>query len=295
MQRRDFMLSAAAGATASFLARNANAAENRNGEFKICAFVKFIQSLSFDRLAETIKQLGFDGIEATVRNGGQVLPERVEDDLPKLVEALRKHDLEISVMASNVNRADHPLTEKVLRTAASLGVRKYRMHYFRYDLSKPVAKQLDELRPVVKELAALNRELGISAVYQNHSGAQNVGASVWDLHWLLRGIPIAEIGNAFDIRHATVEGGLAWPVSFNLMQAHLGAVYVKDFQWKGRRPENVPLGEGQVDPAFFSLLKKSKFRGPISLHVEYLGKEGVAENVNALNKDLATLRKYLST
>jgi len=29
------------------------------------------------------------------------------------------------------------------------------------------------------------------------------------------------------------------------------------------------------------------------LHVEYLGKEGVTENVNALNKDLATLRKYL--
>lgn len=294
MQRRDFMLSVAAGAASSVLAQNAKAAERRNGEFRICAFVKFIQSLSFDRLAETIKQLGFDGIEATVRNGGQVLPERVEDDLPKLAEALSKHELEISVMATNVNHADHPLTEKVLRTAASLGVRRYRMDYYRYDLSKPVAKQLDELRPVVKELAALNRELGITAVYQNHSGAQNVGASVWDLHWLLRDIPVAEIGNAFDIRHATVEGGLAWPVSFNLMQPHLGAVYVKDFQWKGRRPENVPLGEGQVDPAFFGLLKKSKFRGPISLHVEYLGKEGVTENVNALNKDLARLRKYLS-
>lgn len=293
MKRRDFMLSVAAGTASSLLARHSSAAEKGNGDFKICAFVKFLQSLSFDRLAETIKQLGFDGIEATVRDRGQVLPERVEDDLPKLVEALSKHDLEISVMASSVNRADHPLTEKVLRMAASLGVRNYRMKYYRYDLAKPVTKQLDELRPVVKELAALNRELGISAVYQNHSGARNVGASVWDLHWLLRDIPAKEIGNAFDVRHATVEGGLAWPVSFNLMQPHLGAVYVKDFRWQGRRPENVPLGEGQVDPAFFGLLKKSNFRGPISLHVEYLGQAGVAENVNALNRDLATLRKYL--
>lgn len=293
MQRRDFVLFVAASAASSILASDTGAAESGNGDFKICAFVKFLQSLSFDRLAETIKQLGFDGIEATVRDGGQVLPERVEDDLPKLAEALNKHDLEISVMASSVNRADHPLTEKVLRTAASLGVRKYRMNYYRYDLAKPVTKQLGELRPVVKELAALNREIGISAVYQNHSGARNVGASVWDLYWLLRDIPAKEIGNAFDIRHATVEGGLAWPVSFNLMQPHLGAVYVKDFRWHGRRPENVPLGEGQVDPAFFGLVRKSKFRGPISLHVEYLGKAGVVENVNALNKDLATLRKYL--
>jgi sugar phosphate isomerase/epimerase len=147
--------------------------------------VKFLQELPAEKLAATIAQLGFDGIEATVRNQGQVLPERVEDDLPPLVEALRKHNLEVTVMTSNVDRADNPVHEKVLRTASGLGVKRYRMGYFKYDLSKPVLPQLNQFKPILKDLAALNRELGMQAVYQNHAGTNYVGAGLWDLRRLL--------------------------------------------------------------------------------------------------------------
>lgn len=297
LDRRRFLASSAALAAAGCLPwteSEAFAAEQEPPGNSFCAFVKFVQSLSYSELADRIVDIGFDGIEATIRRGGQIPPERVEDELPKLVEELAIRKLEISVMASDVNRADDPLMVKTLRTAAKLGVKRYRMGGYRYDLSRPVGKQLDELKPVVKDLAALNRELGITAVYQNHSGATNVGAPVWDLHELLRDIPATEVGVAFDIRHATVEGGLAWPLHFNRMQPHLGAVYVKDFVWKGRRPENVPLGEGQVDPAFFKRLKQSKFTGPISVHVEYLRNEGVEVNLAALKRDLVTLKGLLA-
>ena len=60
---------------------------------KICAFVKFVQTLSYDELAERIAELGFDGIEATIRTKGQIEPERAADELPALVEALRKAGL----------------------------------------------------------------------------------------------------------------------------------------------------------------------------------------------------------
>lgn len=292
--RRTFLASGVAVAGAMLSAgRILNASEEKQGN-KICAFIKFLQSLSYEQLAETIAELGFDGIEATVRDRGQVLPERVEEDLPKLVEALKKHNLEINVMASSVNNVDQPHTEKVLRTAAALGVKRYRMTYYRYDLKRPVTEQLAEFRPMARDLAAMNRELGISAVYQNHAGARNVGATLWDLHSLIKDVPVEEIGVAFDIRHATVEAGLSWPVLFNLARPHLGAVYVKDFRWNGRKPENAPLGQGQVDPKFISILKQSQFRGPISLHVEYLQREGVEPNVVALKDDLATLRSWLA-
>ena len=260
----------------------------------ICASIKFLQSLSYEQLAETIAELGFNGIEATVRDRGHVLPERVEEDLPKLVEALRKHNLEITVMASSVDSVDQPYTEKVLRTAASLGVKRYRMSYYRYDLNRPVIEQLDEFRPVVKELVALNRELGISAVYQNHAGAKYVGASLWDLYRLIKDHPVEEIGVAFDIRHATASAGVSWPVVFNLMRPHLGTVYVKDFRWNERKMENVPLGEGIVDNQFFTVLKRSQYDGPISLHVEYLQQAGLEPNVAGLKNDLATLRARLA-
>jgi sugar phosphate isomerase/epimerase len=294
LSRRGFVLSAASSFAALSATGAAWADESQpKASNKLCAFVKFLQSLSFPDLADTIAELGFDGIEATVRPGGQIPPERAEQELPKLVEALKQRGLEITIMTTAVNNADDKLSQKVLKTAAGLGVKKYRMGYYRYDLSQPIAAQLKNLRPKFRDLAALNRELGIAAVYQNHSGARNVGAPVWDLHELLVDIPPSEIGVAFDIRHATVEGGLAWPLHFQRMRPHLGAIYIKDFQWQGRRPENVPLGEGQVDPAFFKQLAAAEFTGPISLHVEYLPKAGVEKNIAALRRDLATLRKLL--
>lgn len=290
--RRHFLagsLAAAAVCTTGRLQAQPPTARN-----PICAFTKFLQSLSYEQLAQTIAELGFDGVEATVRQRGHVLPERIAEDLPKLVEALQKCGLEITVMTSDVSRVDQPLTEKVLRTAASLGVKRYRMAYYTYDLNKPVRPQLDELRPAVRELAALNRELGIQGLYQNHAGARYVGATVWDITELLREVPPAEIGMAFDIRHATVEAGSAWPVLQNVAEPHLGALFVKDFRWQERRVEDVPLGQGQVDKRFLERVKKSRFAGPISVHVEYLEQAGVEANTQALGRDLGTLRQWLA-
>jgi sugar phosphate isomerase/epimerase len=290
---RRTLLAGATGAAALAITPMARAAESAPTN-KLCAFVKFVQSLSYDELAERIAEMGFNGIEATIRDKGQILPEQVPDELPKLVEALKKHGLEINVMASNINSVEQLHTESVLRTAASLGIKQYRMKYYRYNLKRSVAEQLVELRPVVKDLAAMNRELGIAAVYQNHSGSYAVGATIWDLHELFQGYSTDEIGIAFDIRHATVEAGLSWPVLFNVATPHLGAVYVKDFVWDGKKPRNVPLGTGRIDRRFFTQLRQANFAGPISLHVEYLPKARVAENLIAIKKDVATLKNWLA-
>ena len=291
LSRRTF-LAGAAGAVALTTTRTMKA-ENSASTNNICAFVKFVQTLSYDELAERIAEMGFDGIEATIRDKGQILPEQVPDELPKLVEALNKHDLKIDVMASSVNSVEQPLTESVLRTAASLGIKRYRMQYYRYDAKRPVTEQLRELGPTVKDLAAMNRELGISGVYQNHAGAYAVGATIWDLHELFREYPTSEFGIAFDIRHATAEAGLSWPVLFNVAAPQLGAVYVKDFVWSDKKPQNVPLGTGRVNKSFFTQMRQAKFDGPISLHVEYLPNAGVAENLAALKSDLETLKSWL--
>ncbi len=296
LPRRTFLKGAAlTGLALPVACAGLQSTEPTKSDRKICAFIKFIQDLPYKQLAETVAELGFDGIEATVREGGHVLPERVEEDLPKLVEALKAVGVEITVMASSVNSLAQPHTRKVLKTAAALGVKRYRLAYYRYDNKKPILDQLDSLKPVLKDLTQFHRELGLQGVYQNHAGASSVGAPIWDLQRLMANYPVKDLAIAFDIRHATVEGGLSWPLQFQLSQPHLGAVYVKDFTWdKNRKPVNVPLGTGHVDPRFFSLLKKSPFTGPISLHVEYLPKAGVAANITALKNDLAALRRLLA-
>ena len=277
--------------TSTTLAAPATAIKRR----PICAFIKFIQSMPYDQLAETVAELGFDGIEATVRDGGHVLPERVEEDLPKLVEALKAVGLEITIMASSVNSLAQPHTRRVLTTASRLGVKRYRLAYYRYQPKIPVIRQLDALGPVLKDLTVFHKELGMQGLYQNHAGAQSVGAPIWDLQRLMQGYAPSDLAIAFDIRHATVEGGLAWPLHFRLATPHLGAVYIKDFVWSpDRKPRNVPLGKGNVDPRFFALLRSHPFAGPISLHVEYLPKAGLDPNIKALKNDLATLRQLLA-
>ena len=154
-------------------------------------------------------------------------------------------------MATDVLNPSQPLTEKVLRTAKDLGIGSYRMGFYRYDLKKPILPQLEEIRPGLAELADFNEELGMTAFYQNHSDAKYVGATIWDMHLLLKDIPKRLIGLAFDIRHATIEAGLSWPVLYDVAKPHIGALFVKDFQWDGRKAKHVPLGTRSRQPKVF--------------------------------------------
>ena len=296
--RRDFLkqTTAAALALAALPVASSPAAlaDNKKLPWKFCAFEKPLLFLNYDETAEIFAELGFDGIEAAVRPGGHVLPERVEEDLPKFVEALKKRGLEITVLTSGINSASQPHTEKVLRTAAKLGIQRYRMDWWSYDLKRPIQAQLDALRPQLKDLAVLNRALGVTGLYQNHAGANHVGAVVWDIFSLIREHDPKDLALAFDIRHATVEAGLSWPLLFQLVKSHLGVAYFKDFVWEQDKVKNVPLGEGRVDKKYAALLKESGFAGPISLHVEY--GEGKDKKVfaDAFRKDLATLRAWMA-
>jgi sugar phosphate isomerase/epimerase len=294
--RRRFLATAGGGLAAASLVTRAAAAPDSSTKNSICVFTKPFNSLTYDELADRIAELGFDGVEAPIRKGGHIEPEAVPEELPKFVEALQKRNLELTVMTSNINDPNDPLTENVLKTASELGVRRYRMQYFKYDFNKPILKQLDEWRPQFRDLAAMNKQFGVTAVYQNHAGRNYLGAALWDLRRILDGIAVNEIGVAYDIRHATVEAGMSWPVTYHMIRPHIETVYVKDFVWDGAKPKNVPLGEGRISADFFQMLKKSDFNGPVSLHEEYLDHrkpELVPTHLAAIKKDFATLKKLL--
>lgn len=260
----------------------------------ICVFTKPFNEWSFDELAEQIATLGVDGIEAPIRPRGHIEPERVAEELPKLVEALAKRNLKITIMTTAITRPDDPHAEATLRTAAGLGIRHYRTGYYRYDLKKPIVPQVQEFTAHMRDLAALNGQLGITGCYQNHAGPRYFGASIWDLSWALSEINSPHMAVAYDIRHATVEGGLSWPIDFNLIRPRIGVVYFKDHTWDGRAVKNVPLGEGQVDPAFASMLLNTGYTGPISVHQEYLAESvPMPEHLEAIRRDVATLRKWM--
>jgi len=302
ISRRRFMKEAVVAGTVVPLMNSAAANQNQDKKpFQICIFSKHLQWLDYNGMAQTTAELGFDGIDLTVRRGGHVLPERVEDDLPKAVEAIKSAGIKPLMMATDINDPDDPKTEKILRTASALGIRYYRLGKYRYNDNKSITSTLNEAKPKIRDLAAMNKHYNIHGDYQNHAGSGYVGAPVWDLWELIKDLDPAYVGCQFDIRHATVEGGQAWPLHLKIISPWIKTLAVKDFIWEKQNSSwqavNCPLGEGAVDFVhYFQLLKTLSISGPVSVHYEYdLGgaNHGAAKLTMEKEKVLTAIRRDL--
>lgn len=243
---------------------------------KICIFSKHLQWLGIGDAAVLAAEAGFDGIDITVRDGGHVEPEQVSDELPKAVQAVRKAGLEVPMITAGIEDVHSPHAEEILRTANALGIRHYRWGGFRLDARKSIPRQIEEDKPRVRDLAALNKQYGVCAMYHTHSGAGMLGASIWDLYLLLKDFDPAAVSVNFDIGHATVEGGLGgWINSASLTAPMMRGVALKDFYWEKNakgvwEPRWCPIGQGMVHfEPFFESLRDRHFSGPIQLHFEY--------------------------
>ena len=281
--------------------------ERRAEEPVIAVFSKHLQWLPFADVGPVIAESGFRAVDLTVRPGGHVLPERVEEDLPRAVETLRKSGLTVPLITTAITDAGDPLTRRVLTTAKKLGVSHYRMGYWTFPPNTDPLKALREMKPRAAALAALNREIGIRGGYQNHVGTR-VGGSVWDLGVLLEGIEPDGLGVQYDIRHAVAEGGESWPIALRLIAPHIDTVALKDFIWAKRadgrwEPRSVPLGEGMV--SFDAYLRPLLARGPLppaTMHFEYPPLEmnggGDAtrrrQTVDGMRRDLTRFRQLLA-
>ncbi|WP_372949253.1 sugar phosphate isomerase/epimerase family protein [Mariniphaga sp.] len=274
--RRNFIKKSAAGAAALGMAGPVLAGEMLNPETKrpIHVFTKCLQFLSYEEIAEVLAKHGFAGADLTVRPGGQVLPENVERDLPKVLKALRNAGVDSFMVTTSLNNPDDAFTRPILKTMADLGIRYYRTGYLDYDHSKSIPENLEKHKITFEKLEKLNREYGVTGNYQNHSG-RRVGGPVWDLYELLKDRNPEFIGVQYDIRHATVEGGVSWPLGLRLLAPWIRTTDIKDFIWekneKGEwKIKNVPLGEGMVDfKTYFELYKNLEIEGPVSIHYEY--------------------------
>jgi L-ribulose-5-phosphate 3-epimerase len=298
--RRDFLKSASSFAAASAF-QDASQPKSFTGD--ICFFSKHLPKLDATRLAETVKKLGFGGVDLTVRPGGHVLPERSAEDLPKAVAAIRAAGLNVPMITTGLTSASDPAARAILSTAARLSIPYFKPGYYRYSF-KDVRRELDMAMKDFRTLADLSRQYGIQVGFHNHEAY--VGASLWDVADTIDQLEPKWAGYYFDVRHAVCEGGSGgWKIAFNLIAPRVKMIAVKDFYWnktsRGWQQVNCPLGEGMVDwKAYFRLLRLANFQGPISLHLEYdiPGESPAAIEQNTIvsaQRDLAFLKSQLQT
>lgn len=287
------MAASALGLGGNLLAADAPA----KAKYPIIAFSKPFQQLNPVETAEFVAEVGWDGIECPVRPKGQIEPEKAADELPKFAEAMRKQKQDIYILTTAITSMKTPHTETVLRTASKLGIKRIRLGFWKYPKDKSPADYLKEVAPDLKDIADACKSLGLQAGFQNHSGRDYVGAPIWDVFNMIKDLDPKTIGMCFDIGHATIEGGLSWPIEAKLIEPYYTAVFVKDFYWKkdekGWKMTWCNLGDGMVNKSFFDTLKKSNYAGPISQHHEYeMGDR--KQMIAHMQKDLKVLKSWLA-
>jgi L-ribulose-5-phosphate 3-epimerase len=247
--------------------------EVTNKKYPIAFFTKPLDHFELPFMAETLAMAGIDGFDLAVRPKGRVEPNRVSDDLHKAIETGKSFGLNTEMMVSGITGHNDEHAEEVLKAAASVGIKHYRLGYYSYDFSKGIVESLAGIREKLESLVQLNRKIGIQAGYQNHAGTR-MGAPMWDVWESIKNLPKEYISCQFDIRHAVTEGSSSWILALHLLGKNIGSLAIKDFTWDvsgGRaRVVNVPLGEGIVDfDLFFITIKELNIIAPMTLHIEY--------------------------
>lgn len=260
--------SAARAATAASAARAAAGTGGRSYAF----FSKHLPDLNWTDLAAATIDMGFDGIDLTVRARGHVLPERVAEDLPRALDAIRAKGTSVSMITTELTSAQHPTASAIFAAAGKAGIKLAKVGYWKYAL-KDVREEVAAMGRDLAGLAQLAKQHGVTIGIHNHE--RNIGSALWEIAPHVDKLDAQAIGYYFDPRHALIEGGgVGWKAATLLALPRMKMISVKDAFWektsKGWAIRNCPMGEGMVDwPWFASTIANSPFAGPISVHIEY--------------------------
>jgi len=306
--RRKFLKNVSASALAAPFVSSAISTctpQQIDDQLEVHLFSKHLQFLSIKDAAQMAKEMGFSGLDLTVRPKGHILPENVKSELPKAIADIKSAGSTCKMMTTAISDVAHPLDIDVIKTASREGIQFYRCDWFKYREDMSLEASLDYYQEKVRELGEVNKAHYIIGCYQNHSGIK-VGASVWEVKRILETVDSKFFGAQYDIRHAVAEGGRSWTNGVKLLKDQMKTIVLKDFKWgkvDGKwKIVNVPIGEGMVDfNAYFKLLKKLEVKPPVSLHLEYpLGgaEKGKSEITvdrtvvyDAMKSDLALVQK----
>jgi sugar phosphate isomerase/epimerase len=303
--------STAAGVGCAFLTERSFAGlEPRSAMPPVAVFSKLYQELklSFAESAEVTAEAELDGIDCAVRDKGEIVPERAADDMPRYAEALGKHGVKMLLLTTGILGVDSAHARDILSAGKKLGIRYYRVGFWPRPPEVAAEKHVVEIKARLWELAALNRELGVCALFENHSAPGTkvgpksasgktsgmAGGDLDELHEIVKDFDPDQIAVAFDLGHAIIMHGDEWHKHFARLKGHIRIAYIKDV---GRTARFVPFGEGEFAKTdFFSLLKGMNYHAPISMHIEYAwapeGKKSRAAMVEMLKSNRRVIGQW---
>ena len=163
---------------------------------------------SADEVAEAAVEMVCGGVCPTVQAyPGHIDPARVAQQLPAFVTRVRTHGLRVSqIKGPAITDVSEPNTEAIIGAAAQAGCTHYSLGGYTYDLTRPLAPQLDAIKVKVERFVRLNQKHKITLVYDTAPGPASVGGSVLDLLSVLKEFDPKFVGFHWDTGHMAMHG-----------------------------------------------------------------------------------------
>lgn len=243
---------------------------------------KPLENLSYPELADTVADLGMDGVDLTVRSPGHVLPERVKTDLPRAAAAIRSRGLEIGWLTTAIDSADSAHAEDIFATASDLGIKQLKLGYFRYAGFGAMRRQIAEVRDQLHGIERLCQRYAVQAGVHAHDGP-TLSATTHVVALLLEGFDPAAVCYYPDLGHIGIEGSFGgWIHGLDLLADRIAMLALENLaQFSEVDPETsatrwrakvVPFDQGFIPfPEAFRYLKQIGYTGYASFQAEYRG------------------------
>lgn len=243
----------------------------------LCIFSGNLQRLEYSDIGGIVRQMGFDGVDLTVRPGGHVEPRLSNVDLVRAIEEMRGPGLEVPVITTALTSPYDPTTLPVVAIAGHTQIPLLISGFVR-----PGAPTWSR---DLSGLVAVSARYGMAVALHNHL-SENAGEAQFDPVALVATLDPKWAGLYFDPIHH----GANWEQELKRYLPRLRVAAVKDFQLVDAQPKPCPLGKGIVDlTKYFAILAQAGYKGPLSLRTEYRPKDEIA----AITGDLEFARKKL--
>jgi sugar phosphate isomerase/epimerase len=280
---RDTVTTATAASAAHLLTSSTLAAEGDSSEAAaqppVGAFTKSFQDRSIPEVCRIFKNMGLDGLDLTVRRGGHIDPKQVATKLPEAAQAAKAAGTKILFLTTGITDADAD-AERLLATAAEVGVDRIKLGYYRYTTFGKLSRELKQVRQRIAGVVKLAGRYNVLPCIHIHSG-NFIPSHGTQLFQLIEDFTPEEVGAYVDPLHMALEGGRdGWRQGLDLLAPWIALCSVKNFDWtKDKRDKHgqqlwrtrtVPPADGICPlPQFVDALKTLNYKGPYSLHSEY--------------------------
>ena len=271
-------------------------AQNGRRMPQIIVFSQNLAGIGYSELGDIVSQMGFDGVDLTIRPGGHVEPRLANVDLVRAFEVMDGVGLAVPVITTSLTTPMDRTAVPVIALAGMSGAALFRPGDWNYGGNPNIMQRMSEVQRDFAGLIGIGRQYDISGAFHNGIG-DSVGASVWDVQRIVEGLDPARAGIYFDICNATAEGGAgAWEIALRLTLPRIKAVTIQDFFWEKRdgkwQMTKCPLGQGMVDwTKFFQILAQANYSGPVTVEVGYPSRD----MPSALVGELRFARKQVET